>query len=105
MAGTTKPQTDWLATASLNALRMPQITKPSRPLLITGNDETRRRSCGQTLEHLDCDPCGALGRRLSEGTLDDLGPSAFRTKVLYQLSDSRITAVYSAREHHSSFPI
>jgi hypothetical protein len=25
---------------------MPQITKPNRPLLITGNDKTRRRSAG-----------------------------------------------------------
>src|SRR5215216_4707336 len=105
MAGTTEPQTDRLATASLNALRIPQISKPGRPLLVTGNDETRRHSSSQPLEHLDAHPRGALGGRLSERTLDDLGPGAFRAKVLHQLSDSGITAIYSAREHHSRAPI
>ena len=96
MAGTPEPQTDRLATAALNALCMPQISKPGRPLLVTGDDETRRRSSGQPLERLDGDPRGALGGRLPQRTLDDLGPGAFRAKVLHQLSDGGITAVYSA---------
>ena len=65
MAGTAEPQSDRLATAALNALGVPQISKPGRPLVVTGNDEARRRSCGQPLEHLACDPRGALCRRLA----------------------------------------
>src|SRR5688572_10640533 len=53
MSRSAEPQTDRLATAPLDALRMPQIIKPGRPLLIAWNDETRSRYLGQPLKHLD----------------------------------------------------
>src|SRR5512132_4390698 len=70
-----------------------------------GTTKRAAAAVASPLEHLDCDPCCTLGRWLAEGTLDDLGPSAFPAQVLHQLSDSGITAVYGARAHHSSFPI
>jgi hypothetical protein len=89
-----EPQTDRLTTAALDALGMSQIIKPGRPLPVAGNDETRRRSCGQPLEHLHLDLRGAPGAAGSPKTPSMIlaqAPSAPATPTACQsLADGHI---------------
>ena len=96
MPRTAEPQTKRLATAPLDAFGMSKIIKPGRPLVVAGNDETCRRRFGQPLEHIDRDLCCALGNRLAQHALNDLGPGTFGTQVLNQLSNCGITALNGA---------
>ena len=82
MPRTAEPQPKRLATAALDAFGMSKIIKSARPLVVAGNDETRRRRFGQPLEHIDPDLCSPLSHRLTEYALNDLGPGTFGTQVL-----------------------
>jgi hypothetical protein len=79
---------------------MPKIIKPARPLVIAGHDETHSGRFGQPLYGISRYGCGPLCSRLTEDTLDDLGPGGLGTDVLDKFSDSGIAALHSAREQH-----
>lgn len=54
--------------------------QPWKRAVLAGNDEACRRGCGQPLRHIDSDLCCALGNRLHQHALNDLGPGTFSAR-------------------------
>jgi hypothetical protein len=101
MSRAAKPQPQRFATATLDGFGMPKIVKPTRPLLVAGDDITCGRRCGGPLHIIGADTRGPLRRRLSQDALDDLGPGTLGTSSAMAGSPPSITQETSIRARRS----